>query len=181
MARAVAPLTAPPADLVELGRVRGAYGVKGWVRIAPHAADGDVLAAVDDWWLIDDGKPSPIELIERRRHQTEWRAKWLGCDSKEAADALKGAGVAVARSRFPALEDGTYYVTDLIGRRVVNRDGQALGTISGLRANEVAGVVRQWLEVGKGESMLLIPLVGQYIDEMDAAGRVVRVDWQRDW
>jgi ribosomal 30S subunit maturation factor RimM len=64
---------------------------------------------------------------------------------------------------------------------VVNRGGQALGTIGGLRSSEVAGVVRQWLEVEDGESMLLIPLVGQYVDEVDAARRVVRVDWQRDW
>jgi 16S rRNA processing protein RimM len=181
VARAVAPSRAPPADLVELGRVSGAYGVKGWVRIAPHAADGDVLGAVSEWWLIDDGDAKSIQVAERRRQQSEWRAKWPGCESKEAADALKGAKVAVARSRFPALEPGAYYLTDLVGSAVVNRDGQALGTIGGLRSSEVAGVVRQWLEVEDGESMLLIPLVGQYVDEVDAARRVVRVDWQRDW
>jgi len=53
--------------------------------------------------------------------------------------------------------------------------------VSGLRANEAAGVLRQWLEVADGGDTHLIPLVEQYVDEVDAAGKLVRVDWQRDW
>lgn len=183
MAQAAPPHGARPApdDLVELGRVGGAYGVQGWVRIAPHATDGDVLGAVDAWWLIKDRQATPIQVTERRRHGSEWRARWPGCETKEAADALKGAKVAVERSRFPKLEPGAYYLTDLVGSNVVNRDGHDLGTITGLRASEVAGIVRQWLEVSDGEATRLIPLVAPYVDEVDAVGRVVRVDWQRDW
>ena len=55
--------------------------------------------------------------------------------------------------------------------------------MSGLRANEAAGVLRQWLEVsdGGGRGVTLIPLVEQYVDAVDAAGKLVRVDWQPDW
>lgn len=35
-----------PADLVELGRIAAAYGVKGWVKIQPHSADADVLLSI---------------------------------------------------------------------------------------------------------------------------------------
>lgn len=181
MARSVASRQAPPADLVELGTVRGAYGVRGWVRIAPHAVDGHVLGGVGDWWLIAAGQATRVTLSERRRHRTEWLAKWPGCESKEAADALKGAAVAVERSRFPALASGEHYLTDLVGSRVVNRSGDALGNVTGLRASDVAGVSRQWLEVQDGDAIRLIPLIEGYVDAVDAAGRVVRVDWQRDW
>ena len=44
-----------PDDLIELGAVRGAYGVRGWVRIAPFAVDGAVLDAVRDWWIVTGG------------------------------------------------------------------------------------------------------------------------------
>jgi ribosomal 30S subunit maturation factor RimM len=64
---------------------------------------------------------------------------------------------------------------------VVNRNGDALGNVTGLRANAVAGVSRQWLEVQDGDAIRLIPLIEAYVDAVDAAGRVVRVDWQRDW
>lgn len=172
---------AAPADLIELGAVRGAYGVRGWARIAPHAVDGGVLDAVRDWWLIRDGHRQRLTLDGCRRHGTSILAKWPGCESKEAADALKGATVAVARGQFPPLPDGEHYLSDVLGSRVVNRAGESLGEVSGLRANEVAGVLRQWLEVVDGAATHLIPLVEAYVDEVDAAGKVVRVDWQRDW
>ena len=175
------PAAEASADLIELGAVRGAYGVKGWVRIAPFAADGDVLEAVQDWWLIRGSNMQRVTVEGCRRHGTSLLAKLPGSESKEAADLLRGTTVAVARGLFPPLPGGHHYLSDLLGSRVVNRIGEVLGEVSGLRANEVAGVVRQWLEVADGSDMRLIPLVETYVDEVDAAGKVVRVDWQRDW
>ena len=45
-----------PVDLIELGAVRGAYGIRGWARIAPHSIDGGVLEAVREWWILGDGR-----------------------------------------------------------------------------------------------------------------------------
>lgn len=172
---------AAPADLVELGAVRGAYGVKGWVRVAPHAADGGVLEAVRDWWIVRAGHRQPVSVEACRRHGGAILAKWPGCETKEAADALKGVAVAVAREQFPPLPQGEYYLSDLLGSQVVNRTGELLGEVSGLRASEAAGVLRQWLEVTDGGEVHLVPLVESYVDAVDPAGKVVRVDWQREW
>jgi len=171
------------ADLVELGAIRGAYGVKGWVRIAPYASDGGVLEAVPRWWVLraGDSPRGQVTVKASRRHGSAILAKWPGCDTKEAADALKGATVAVARGDFPPLPEGEHYLSDLLGSRVVNRSGDRLGVVSGLRASEAAGVLRQWLEVTDGDLTHLIPLVAPYVDAVDAAGKVVKVDWQRDW
>jgi 16S rRNA processing protein RimM len=170
-----------PANLIELGAVRGAYGVRGWMRVAPFAIDGGVLEAVDDWWLVRGSDRQRVTLESRRRHGAAILAKLLGCETKEAADALKGSTVAVARDRFPPLPEGQHYLGDLLGSRVVNRAGEVLGAVSGLRASEAAGVLRQWLEVADGTDTHLVPLVEPYVDEVDVAAKVVRVDWQRDW
>ncbi|HVE88273.1 MAG TPA: ribosome maturation factor RimM [Burkholderiaceae bacterium] len=167
-----------PRDLIKLGAVRGAYGLKGWVRIAPFAADGGVLEAVRHWWLLGAASQS-LTLQEVRRHATSILAKWEGCESKEAADALKGRTIAIARSDFPALSEGEHYLSDVVGYRVVNREGSGLGTVSGIRS----GAAAQWLELEaceKGES-LLIPLIEQYVDAIDSDARTVRVDWKSDW
>ena len=34
---------AAPADLIELGRITAAYGIKGWVKVQPHSAQAEVL------------------------------------------------------------------------------------------------------------------------------------------
>jgi 16S rRNA processing protein RimM len=168
-----------PPDLVELGAVRGAYGVMGWVRMALLGSDGTVLLSAPDWWLKKTGIAWRVAPTARRRHGTALLATWAGCDSKEAADALKGAVVAVPRSAFPPVSAGEYYWADLPGCRVINRDGDDLGQVTGLREN--AG--GQWLEVNDGVSKaaLLIPMVEQYVEAVDPAASVIRVDWHRDW
>jgi 16S rRNA processing protein RimM len=176
----------PPGDLIELGAVRGAYGLKGWVRIAPFAIDGLVLERVHHWWLLGGPEPRKLEVQDVKRHAELILAKWAGCESKEAADALKGGTIAVPRSDFPALSEGEHYLSDVVGYRVVNRDGVELGAVSGLRiggAESGSGAATQWLDVvgvQKGQS-LLIPLVDQFVEAIESDARVIRVDWQSDW
>jgi 16S rRNA processing protein RimM len=114
-----------------------------------------------------------------RRHATSILAKWEGCESKEAADALKGRTIAIARSDFPALNDGEHYLSDVVGYRVVNREGCELGTVSGIRS----GAGTQWLELEPSEKSeaVLIPLIEQYVDAIEGDARTVKVDWQSDW
>ena len=169
-------------DLIELGFVRGAYGLKGWVRITPFAADGGVLESVRQWWLLGRS-PQPLTLQAVKRHAESILAKWAGCESKEDADALKGGVIAVARSDFPVLQEGEYYLGDMVGYHVLNRQGVDLGKVTGIRS----GTATQWLEVEQGgpadgdRSSLLIPLVDQYVEAIEPSARTVRVDWQSDW
>ncbi len=171
-----------PRDLIELGAVRGAYGIKGWVRIAPLAADGKVLESVLRWWLIRNSVADPLAVQQVRRHGESIVAKWQGCESREVAEMLKGASIAVARSDFPPPAEGEHYLSDVVGYRVVNREGVELGTVSGIRT---AGAGMQWLEVKSGvsgrEAILLVPVVDEYVDAIEVDTRMIKVDWQRDW
>ncbi|HUL63722.1 MAG TPA: ribosome maturation factor RimM [Burkholderiaceae bacterium] len=175
---AVGADAAPPADLVELGVIRGAYGVKGWVRIAPHDIEAAVLRATRHWWLEQGGKVSGLEVTGVRRHGGGIVAKWVGCDDPETAERLRGAQVHVGRSDFPALAEGEFYWVDLVGARVLNRAGVELGKVTGLRNNGA----QDMLEVARAEQPeVLIPLVEAYVDAIDAKGGLIRVDWEVDW
>lgn len=167
----------PPADLIELGAVRGAYGVKGWVRVAPHTADAEVLRATRRWWLERRGEAQPIEVTGLKRHSGQLLAKWQGCETPEAADALKGMTVAVSRGDFPPPPKGTHYWIDLIGASVVNRSGEKLGQVRALRNNGAQDL----LEVVDGDAVCLVPMVEAYVDRIDVGSRTISVDWQRDW
>lgn len=168
----------PPEDLVELGVVRGAYGVKGWIRIAPHDVEATVLRATRRWWLKQGDRVSGLEVTGVRRHGGGIVAKWLGCDDPETAERLRGALVHVGRGDFPALAEGQFYWVDLVGARVVNRAGFELGKVTGLRNNGAQDL----LEVANDDQPeVLIPLVEPYVDAIDARGGLIRVDWEVDW
>ena len=174
--KASEPAQAPPEDLVELGVVRGAYGVKGWVRVQPHSEQATVLRACRYWWLIGDGSRR-VEVAGVRRHGAALVAKLQRCETPEQADAMRGARVAVSRAEFPPAADGEVYWVDLLGARVVNRSGAELGTV----AQVLSSGAQDLLEVRQGERVLLVPIVERHVDEVDLGQRLVRVDWELDW
>jgi 16S rRNA processing protein RimM len=166
-----------PADLVALGVVRGAFGVKGWVRIQPFGAE-TTLQSTRLWWLQQpDGQAKRLAVTEVKPHSGALLAKWDGCESPELADTLKGATIAVPRSAFPALPEGEVYWVDLIGARVINRNGTELGTVTALSSNGAQDL----LEVTGESGTLLVPMVPSYVESVDVAAREVRVDWEADW
>lgn len=167
----------PPSDLIELGAVHGAYGLKGWVRITPYTADAAVLRGTERWWVRKDESVRALEVVGARRHSGTLLAKWRDCETPEAADAYRGAKILVARSDFPPAPQGSYYWADLIGARVVNRAGEELGVVSALRNNGAQDV----LEVMSGATLRLVPLVESYVDRIDIVGHRIDVDWQADW
>jgi 16S rRNA processing protein RimM len=165
---------AAPPDLIELGVLRGAYGLKGWARVQPHSAEATVLRACRHWWLLGAGD---VEVTAVRRHGAGLVAKWKGCDTPEQADRLRGTRVAVARAEFPPAGEGEVYWIDLIGARVVNRSGAELGNVSEV----LNSGAQDLLEVTRGERVILVPMVERYVDEVDTARREVKVDWEADW
>jgi 16S rRNA processing protein RimM len=168
---------AGPADAapdVELGVLRGAYGVKGWVRVQPHASDAEVLRLVRTWRLRDlNGARRDVAVLGLKSHPHGLVVQLDGITTPEAADALRGTAIEVSRAAFPALDDGQYYWFDLLGLQVVDRAGKSLGTVSGLQSNGV----QELLEVGG----LLIPMLPQYVDRIDVPGGRIEVDWDVEW
>jgi 16S rRNA processing protein RimM len=181
-----AAAAAAPADLVELGVLRGAYGLKGWSHVQPHAGDSAALRQSRHWWLSrpppaqgSSEAPVSVEITGVRPQGAGLVAKWNGCEDPERADGFKGWRVAVSRADFPPLPEGQYYWVDLIGTRVVNRAGQILGTVQGLRNNGAHDL----LEVAREGAAppTLIPMVAAYLDGVDLPERRVRVDWDPSW
>jgi 16S rRNA processing protein RimM len=175
-------IEAPPADMIELGVVRGAYGLKGWARIAPHDAEAVVLRAARRWWLKHGSRVVGLDVTGVRRHGGGLVAKWAGCDTPEAVEALRGSPVSVARGEFPAAAEGEFYWVDLVGARVINRAGVELGRVTGLRNNGAQDLLEVAPDAARGAgTALLLPLVEGYVDAVDASQGVIRVDWEADW
>jgi len=157
--------------------VRGAHGVRGWVRIQPYDAEAVVLRSARHWWLRGKDAQRPVAVTAIRRHGGGLVAKWQGWDLPEAVDEVRGATVCVPRAAFPALPEGQCYWHDLIGLAVVNREGECLGAVTEVTSNGVHALIGV---AGAGRT-LLVPLVPAYVDGVDLAARVIRVDWRADW
>jgi 16S rRNA processing protein RimM len=167
-----------PADAVEVGVVLGAWGIKGGFKLQPHAADPQALFASKRWWLRDgQGTPRLLKIVQAREQGDTIVASAQDIPDRNAAEALRGSRVFVARASFPSPGDDEFYWVDLIGLDVVNRDSAALGRVADLIDTGAHSVLR----VVEGESERLIPFVATYVDDVDLAARRIVVDWGLDY
>jgi len=171
-----------PDDLVLVGYIAGAYGLQGWVRIRPYSADADALLHAKTWWL-DKPAMRDVERMQAKEHSGDVVAQLLGVADRDAAEALKGATVQIARSHFPALSDNEFYWIDLIGLTVENLQGEQLGTVVDMMDNGAHPILRvAGMSAGDDKAQeMLIPFVDQFVIGIDREAKKISVDWGLDY
>jgi 16S rRNA processing protein RimM len=177
-----------PDDLVLVGYVTGAYGVKGWVRIKPYSADADALLNAKTWWL-DKPELRDVDMMQAKIHGEDVVAQLMGVAGRDAAEALKGTAVQIRRSHFPPLSDDEFYWIDLIGLAVENLQGESLGTVKDLMDNGAHPILRVAVQQPQGSVQgsdkapqeMLIPFVDQFVKTVDQAAKKITVDWGLDY
>lgn len=180
-----------PADAIEVGRVLGAWGVKGWIKVQPLGRDASGLIGASRWTLrAPDHSPVPaaslpvLRVTHARRHGDTVVAQVADFNDRSQAEVLRGARIFVSRADFPRTGTDEYYWVDLIGAKVVNREHQLLGTVTGLidtGGNDVLCVQPPAAGPTAREGEHLIPFVSAYVDTVDLPARRIVVDWGLDY
>jgi len=111
--------------LVTLAAVAGAHGIGGEVRLKLFAEGLDSLKRHGSFDV--GGRPLTVKSI--RPANGGAIARFAEIADRNAAEALRGAVLAVPRSALPPLAPGEYYHVDMIGRACVDPDGAALGAV----------------------------------------------------
>lgn len=121
-----------PGDLLAIGHVARAHGLKGELRIELFFDGSDALGLVDELWLTKKGETPEAArryLIEAARPVPKAYLVVLeGVVERDGADALRGCTVWVARSALPESDEAEYYLIDLIGAKVIGPEGE-VGTV----------------------------------------------------
>lgn len=133
-----------PDDLIELGRIISAYGIRGWVKVQPHSAQAEVLRAAPIWWLCSPAPPAhlgakaavgastptfapasasaawqplmqPYAVKQVRPQGSSVVADLEGIGDRDIAESMRGYTVHVSRKDFPAAHGDEYYWVDLVG------------------------------------------------------------------
>ncbi len=178
-----------PADAVEVGRILGAWGIKGWFKILPYSASPEALFSAKRWYLASPERgPGAafqgtvrLRIRQAREHADAVVASAHDIADRDAADGLKGARIFVPRSSFPTPAEGEYYWVDLIGLAVVNREGLALGTVTDLMATGPQQVLVIGYQADGQPQERMIPFVEAYVDQVDLPAGRITVDWQPDY
>lgn len=172
-----------PEDLIEVGTVIEAYGIKGALKVRPFSDDPVGLLAAKEIWLQSPKISSGLKeysVYKSRMHSGSVLLDLVGLTDRDIALSYKSAVVLVSRASFPTLEEDEFYWTDLIGLPVENLQHETLGHIKELLSNGPQTV----MVIEQGDAQYLIPFVEVYVHEVqifDKSTAKIVVDWQKDW
>lgn len=161
---------------VEVGRVAGAYGVQGWLRLLSYTAEPANLMVYRPWRWHQNARMWSPEILEVRDHGRGFIVRVEGCMDREQAETYSGTGIEVPTTALPALAAGEYYWRQLIGLAVETEDGRPLGVVDHLLetgANDVLVVA--------GERERLIPYIRAVVRLVDMSRHRLVVAWDPEF
>ena len=166
----------PDDGMVVVGRVAGAHGIGGLLRIVSFTRPAENLLSYSPWSLLRDGawREAAVCPEAPRKHDNGFLCRLDGVADREAAAALRGVLIGVPESALPESGPDEYYWRDLIGLEVLTVAGDPLGRIENLMATGANDA----LVVGGGVSEKLIPFIASVIKDVDLDRSVIVVDWE---
>ena len=163
---------------VELGKIVGVWGVKGWVKLHSYTRNRADINQYKTWYLqAPRSKQEPVAtaILNCRSQGQGIVAQLEGITDRDQAMALNGHKILVLQSDLPALPDGEFYWQEMIGLTVVNEQ-TTIGKIESILetgANDV--LVCKNAEPGQPD--VLIPYTDQVVLEVDLEAGIMKVDW----
>ena len=185
------------ADRIVVGRINGAYGIKGWVKIFSYTDPIEKILGYTPWYMVRESRrgsrpqergkkqaeDSILEFESGKVHGKGVIALPKGFKDRDQAESLRGFESWVGRRLLPPLETGDYYWHQLENLQVRNEQDECLGHVSHLLetgANDVLVVVPDSESIDDVER--LIPYVeGKVVREIDVAEGKMLVDWASDY
>ena len=150
---------------LEAGQIVNTHGVRGEVKIMPWADSPEFLLKFKTIYINGEGR----KVQAARVHKSAVLAKLEGIDDVNAAMALKNKTVYIAR-KDARLPKGHFFISDIIGAKVLSEDGTELGTLA-----DVMEMPAQNIYVVKGEREIMIPAVDEFILNTDVKNGVITV------
>ena len=158
-------------DIICLGKIVKAHGVRGHVRIKSYTGIPENIGAYGS--LSNHMRSENFEIEVKSVSGAMVVAAVKGVSDRTTAERLRGVKLFMPRSRLPNLEKEEFYHVDLVGLEVVHR-GMKAGTV---RSIIPSGDVEA-LEIyqGKGKDLLFVPFTKVEVPEVNIEEGWLRIN-----
>lgn len=155
-------------DWLVVGKIIAAFGTKGELRVMSQTDFPQRFEAGAELWVEREDRPLTVEHC--RWHKGKAVLKLRAVDDRDQAEELRGRYLRVPGSDLAKLDEGEYYLFQLVGLTAVTEEGRELGRVKEVLqtgANDVYVV-----DTPRGE--LLLPAIQDVVKDVElAAGRLV--------
>ncbi len=162
-----------PGELVRLGVIAGAHGLRGGLKFKPDNPASPSLSSLRRVVIDRGGQLESYRLVvaaEVSRHHMRLMLEEIV--TAEQAEALRGATLYALIADLPATAPGEFYYFEALGCEVVTTAGRRLGKIEEVFSNGASDI---WV-VRDGAAEYLIPVIADVVRATDFGARRVTIE-----
>ncbi|KAG9447502.1 hypothetical protein H6P81_013630 [Aristolochia fimbriata] len=181
------------SEFIEIGYICNVHGLQGELRVKPTTDFPELrFSTPGKRWLrvriLGKERIQEVELTEGRGHpgQKNWIISLGGVDTVETARQFVGSTLLVRESDRPVLEEGEFYIPDLVGMKVILEEtGSPVGTVVNVFNSGASDLLQVMLNPAKETNDLLknevtgplvwIPFVEAIVPDVDMNKRQMRI------
>ncbi len=157
---------------LEIGKITNVHGLHGELKVYPWCDDAAFLCSFEELYLDQNGT-RPVQVQNARIQQNLVIMKLQGCDTREQAEAMKGKILYMDRNEVE-LEEGCYFIQDLIGLHVMDIDtGRQWGIIRDVMQTGANDVYQIWNEQEQKE--YLAPAIPDVVLETNLEEGIMKI------
>lgn len=154
------------ADLVKIGQITSAHGVRGEVRVFPLTDFLERFAKLRTALLGPEARPVGVKYRTLVKNMVILSIE--GIADRDQAEALRGQYLQVPKAEVHALPEGHYYVFELEGLSVVDPEGNPLGRLVEVSQSSPAHDI--YVVERPDRKRFMVPAVQQFIKQIDVPG-----------
>lgn len=154
---------------IVIGKIVAPHGVRGDIRILPLTEKPEQFLDLD-YLLLHDGRKLTIK--HARFHKRMVLVTTEEIKSMNEAELLRDQEVLIKAEDLPELEEGQFYVADLIGLPVFDEEGKQIGTF---KDSLSTGSNDVYVIAVSGEKDILLPALKIYVKEINLAEKRIVV------
>ena len=156
----------------ELGQIVNTFGIKGMVKIKPFTYNIEQFEKLEKIYIKNKKGKEEYKIEEVKYHKQMVLIKFEGINTPEDAEKLRQSYVLINRKDAQPLEEGTYYIVDLLGSDVYTDENILLGKVDDIYntgSNDIY-VIKD--ELGK---QILLPGIPDVIKKVDIENKKITV------
>ena len=159
----MAKMSRKPADMIVVGVITGAHGVRGDVRVKSFTAEPAALFEYAPFHT-ETGE-IVLEPKSARAAKDHFVVTPLKPKQKEEWDALRKTRLYVPRTRLPETEEDEYYIDQLVGLSVLGGGEEIIGTVKAVLDHGAGDLLE--IAPKNGGKTVLVPFTMEDVPVVD--------------
>lgn len=157
---------------LEVGQIVNTFGIKGFVKIYPYVDDITRFDNLKEVYISTKKQEYKLKIEEIKYQKNMVLAKFEEIETVEDAEKFKNSYVKIDRKDAIKLEEGQYFIADLLGLDVFLDTGEKLGILDDIFNNGSTDIYVVKNELGK---QFLLPYIDEVIKNIDLENEKITV------